>query len=78
MATTTKKGSKRKKAKPRRAVVKTSSAKQAQTNAELRQQLAESLQREKGNRGAANGDEQDSWRHCELADRYSACIKCYR
>src|SRR5262245_4636352 len=46
MATTTKKGSKNKKAKPRRAVVKTSMAEQAQTIAELRQQLVESLQRE--------------------------------
>ena len=42
MAITTKKGSKNKKAKRRRSVVKTSPAKQAQTNAELRQQLAES------------------------------------
>ena len=47
MATTTKKGSKNKKTKPRRPVVKTSPAKQAQTNAELRQKLAESLEREK-------------------------------
>ena len=47
MATTTKKGSENKKAKPRRPVVKTSVAEQAQTIAELRQQLAESLQREK-------------------------------
>ena len=47
MATTTKKGSKNKKAKPRRPVVKTSVDEQAQTTAELRQQLAESLQREK-------------------------------
>ena len=39
MATTTKKGSKNKKAKPRRPVVKTSVAEQAQTIAELRQQL---------------------------------------
>jgi two-component system, NtrC family, sensor kinase len=46
MATTTKKGSKKKKAKLRRPVVKTSVAKQAQTIAELRQQLAECLQRE--------------------------------
>jgi hypothetical protein len=46
MATTTKKGSKNTKAKPRRAVVKTSPAKQAQTNAELRLALAQSLQRE--------------------------------
>ena len=46
MATTTKKGSKNKKAKLRRPVVKTSVAEQAQTIAELRQQLAESLQRE--------------------------------
>ena len=46
MATTTKKGSKNKKAKLRRPVVKTSLAEQAQTIAELRQQLAESLQRE--------------------------------
>jgi two-component system, NtrC family, sensor kinase len=43
MATTTKKGSKRKKANPRRAVMKKPSAEQAQTNAELRQQLAECL-----------------------------------
>ena len=47
MATTTKKGSKNKKAKPRRPVVKTSVAEQAQTIAELRLALAESLQREK-------------------------------
>src|SRR6266508_2454646 len=46
MAITTKNGSKNKKAKLRRPVVKTSPAKQAQTIAELRQQLAESLQRE--------------------------------
>src|SRR5499426_3173529 len=46
MATTTKKGSKNKKAKPRRAVVKTLVAEQAQTIAELRQQLAEFLLRE--------------------------------
>ena len=46
MATTTKKGSKNNKAKPRRAAVKTSPAKQAQTNAELRLALAQSLQRE--------------------------------
>src|SRR5262244_3455114 len=46
MATTPKKGSKNKKAKPRRAVVNTSVAERAQTNGELRQQLAESLQRE--------------------------------
>src|SRR5215471_4375857 len=47
MATTTRKGSDNKKAKPRRPVVKTSADEQAQTIAELRQQLAESLQREK-------------------------------
>jgi GAF domain-containing protein len=47
MATTTKKGSKNKRAKLRRPVVKTSVAEQAQTIAELRQQLAESLQRER-------------------------------
>ena len=46
MATTTKKGSKNKKAKLRRPLVKTSLVKQAQTHAELRQQLAESLLRE--------------------------------
>jgi putative methionine-R-sulfoxide reductase with GAF domain len=46
MATTTKKGSKNKKAKPRRPVVNTSVAEHVQTIAELRQQLAESLQRE--------------------------------
>ena len=53
MATTTKKGSKNTKAKPRRAAVKSPPAKQAQTIADLRQELeardhelAESLQRE--------------------------------
>jgi GAF domain-containing protein/anti-sigma regulatory factor (Ser/Thr protein kinase) len=46
MATTTKKGSKNKKAKPRHPRVKMSGAEQAQTNAELRQQLAECMQRE--------------------------------
>src|SRR5215510_6419898 len=46
MATTTKKGSKNKKAKLRRPMVNTSVAEQAQTIAELRQELAESLQRE--------------------------------
>ena len=46
MATTIKKGSKNTKAKPRRHLVKTSPAKQPQRIAELRQQLAESLQRE--------------------------------
>src|SRR5262249_43825693 len=44
--TTTKKDSKNKRAKLRGPVVKTSVAEQAQTIAELRQQLAESLQRE--------------------------------
>ena len=47
MASTTKKGSKNKKTKPRRPVVKTSPVKQAQTNAELRQQLAECMEAEK-------------------------------
>src|SRR5262245_51037623 len=53
MATTTKKGSENSKAKPRRAVVKTSVPEQEQTIAELRRELearnrdlAESLQRE--------------------------------
>src|SRR5262245_51650029 len=46
MATTARKGSKNKKAKPRRPMVKTSAAEQAQTIAGLRQELAESLQRE--------------------------------
>ena len=46
MATTTKKGSKNKRAKLRGSVVKTSAAAQAQTIAELRQELAQSLQRE--------------------------------
>ena len=46
MATTTKKGSKNKRAKLRGSVVKTSAAEQAQTIAELRQELAQSLQRE--------------------------------
>ncbi|HEX5020639.1 MAG TPA: GAF domain-containing protein, partial [Candidatus Binatia bacterium] len=47
MTTKTKKGSKSIKAKARRAVVKTSPDKQTQTIAELRRELAESLQREK-------------------------------
>ena len=47
MASTTQKDSKKSKAKPRRTVVKTSAAEQAQTNGELRQQLAEALEREK-------------------------------
>ena len=47
MATTTKKGSKITKSNPRRPKLKTSMAEQAQTNAELRQQLAEALEREK-------------------------------
>ena len=46
MATTTKKGSKNKRAKLRGPMVKTSVAEQAQTIAELRQQLVESLLRE--------------------------------
>jgi len=45
MASTTKKGSKNTKTKPRRAAVK-SPSKRVQTNAELRQQLAESFRRE--------------------------------
>src|SRR5215471_3467656 len=47
MATTTRKGSQNKGAKPRRPVVKTSAAEQAQTNGQLCQQLAEALEREK-------------------------------
>jgi hypothetical protein len=47
MGTPTRKGSKATRAKPRSPVVKTSRAKQPQTNAELRQQLAECLLREK-------------------------------
>src|SRR5262245_1121137 len=46
MATTTKKDSKNSKAKPRRPIVNTLVAEQAQTIAELRQQLAEFLLRE--------------------------------
>ncbi len=46
MVTPTKKGPKNTKAKPHRAVVKTTLAKRGQTIAELRQQLTESLQRE--------------------------------
>src|SRR5215471_5427553 len=46
MATKPKNGSKNTKTKPRPAMVNTSVAEQAQTIAELRQQLAESLQRE--------------------------------
>src|SRR4026207_406155 len=47
MATTTKKGSKNKETKLRRPNVKTSPTKQAQTIAELRQQVAQALEREK-------------------------------
>ena len=47
MASTTKRESKNAKAKPRHAVVKNSPVKQADTVAELRQQLAESLERER-------------------------------
>src|SRR5262245_554945 len=47
MATTTKKSSKNKREKLRGSVVKTSAGEQAQTNGELRQQLAEALEREK-------------------------------
>jgi hypothetical protein len=43
MATTTKKGSKNKETKLRRPNVKTSPTKQAQTIAELRQQVAQAL-----------------------------------
>src|SRR5262249_14577973 len=46
MASTTKKDPRKSKAKPRRPVVKTSVAEQAQTIAELRQQLVESWRRE--------------------------------
>src|SRR5262245_7478452 len=46
MASTTRKDSKKSKAKPRRLVVKKPLAEHAQTIAELRQELAESLQRE--------------------------------
>src|SRR5262244_3976662 len=46
MATTTKKGARNKKAKLRSPAVRTPVDDQAQTNAELRRQLAESLQRE--------------------------------
>jgi two-component system NtrC family sensor kinase len=47
MATPTKKGSKNTKAKPRGAMAKTQSLKRARTIAELRQELAQALQREK-------------------------------
>src|SRR5262245_14485005 len=47
MASTTQKDSKKSKTKLRGSVVKTSAAEQAQTNAELRQQVAEALEREK-------------------------------
>jgi hypothetical protein len=46
MSTTTKKGSRIVKAKPRRAAVKSAPPQHEQTITELRQQLAESLQRE--------------------------------
>jgi two-component system, NtrC family, sensor kinase len=47
MPTTTKKGSKSTKVKPRRAAVKSSLGKRAQTISKLRQELADSMQREK-------------------------------
>jgi hypothetical protein len=46
MGSTTKKGSESKRTKLRLGLVKTSPIEQAQTNAELRQQLAECMQRE--------------------------------
>jgi two-component system, NtrC family, sensor kinase len=51
MATTTKKRPKNKNARPRRPVVKKSLTKQAQTITELRQQLADALQRESASAG---------------------------
>jgi hypothetical protein len=57
MAITTKKGSKTRKTKQLRPKMKTSVAEQAQANAELRQQLAESLQREK-----ATAEELQNWK----------------
>jgi len=57
MAITTKKGSKTRKTKQLRPKMKTSVAEQAQANAELRQQLAESLQREK-----ATAEELPNWK----------------
>ena len=75
MATTTKKGSKNTKAKPRRAAVKSPPAKQAQTIADLRQELeardhelAESLQRENG-LGASDGNRRGARHHQSLTDR---------
>jgi GAF domain-containing protein len=62
MATTTKRGSKN--AKLRRPVVKTSPAKKAQTMAELRQQLAESLHRESSTAKKLKD------RDCQLADAW--------
>ena len=56
MAITTKKGSKTRKTK-QRLKMKTSVAEQAQANAELRQQLAECLQREK-----ATAEELQNWK----------------
>ena len=62
MTNTTKKGSRSTKAKPRRPLVKTVRAKRAQTNAELRQELAESSQREK----ATANELRD--RNCQLTE----------
>jgi two-component system NtrC family sensor kinase len=64
MATTTKKGSKNKKAKLRRPAMKKSVAGQAQTIAELRQQLAESLHRESSTAKKLKD------RDCQLADAW--------
>src|SRR5215467_8380334 len=69
MATTTKKGSKITKSNPRRPKLKTSMAEQAQTNAELRQQLAEALEREKtALKGLQDRDQQLAQSAKELQD----------
>ena len=89
MARTTKKGSNDKKATLRRPVVKTSVAEQAQTNAELRQQLAKSLQREEETQsvqlnealGTANGYERHSGYYRKLCSGSSVglgCCNCQR
>ena len=83
MASTTKRDSKNTKAKPRHAVVKKSPVKQAQTIAELRQQLAESLQREKATAKERQEaveqqkrDERSPPHDSQLADRPAASTQC--
>jgi len=70
MTTTTKKGSKNKTAKLHRPAVKTSPAKQAQTITELRQQLAECMQRESATAKELQDSQPSAHRSLGAADCY--------